>query len=94
MFFMYGFLIHIARKTCTLTFKGSLYIIMNAIFVIFLFSLHVTTSSNITSVYSMEHIPGVKKNNHNMSSRKINLPLIIQGVHMFDDPLFFAALIF
>ena len=37
----------------------------------------------------MEHIPGVKKNNHSMSSRKLNLPLIIQGVHMFDDPLFF-----
>ena len=39
----------------------------------------------------MEHIPGVKKNNHNMSSRKLNLPLKIQGVHMFDDPLFFPA---
>ena len=26
-----------------------------------LFSLHVTSSSNITSVYSVEHIPGVKK---------------------------------
>ena len=54
MFFMYGFRIHIARKT-------SLYIVMNHIFVIFLFSLHVTSSSNITSVYSVEHIPGVKK---------------------------------
>ena len=54
MFFMYGFHIHIARKTCTLRFKGSLYIIMNPIFVIFLFSLHVTSSSNITSVYSVE----------------------------------------
>ena len=37
----------------------------------------------------MEHIPGVKKNNYSMSSRKLNLPLIIQGVHMFDDPFFF-----
>ena len=39
----------------------------------------------------MEHIPGVKKNNHSMSSRKLNLQLIIQGVHMFDDPLFIPA---
>ena len=61
MFFMYGFHIHIARKTCTLRFKGSLYIVMNPIFFIFLFSLHITSSSNITSVYSVEHIPGVKK---------------------------------
>ena len=62
MFFMYGFHIHIARKTCTLRFKGSLYIVMNPIFVIFfIFSLHVKSSSNITSVYSVEHIPGVKK---------------------------------
>ena len=59
---MYGFPIHIARKTCTLRFKGSLYIVMNPIFVILLlFSLHVTSSSNITSVYSVEHIPAVKK---------------------------------
>ena len=58
---MYGFYIHIARKTCTLRFKGSLYIVMNPIFVIVLFLLHVTSSSNITSVYSVEHIPGVKK---------------------------------
>ena len=65
---------------------------MNLIFFIFLyFSLHVTFSSNMTSVYSMEHIPGIKKNNHIMSSRKLNLPLIIQGVHMFDDPLFFSS---
>ena len=61
MFFMYGFHIHIARKTCTLIFKGSLYIVMNFIFVIFLFLLHVTSRSNITSVYSVEHIPGVEK---------------------------------
>ena len=61
MFFMYGFHIHIARKTCTLRFKGSLYIVMSRIFVIFLCSLHVTSSSNITSVYSVEHIPGAKK---------------------------------
>ena len=62
MFFMYGFQIHIARKMCTLRFKGSLYIVMNPIFVgIFLILLHVTSSSNITSVYSVEHIPGVKK---------------------------------
>ena len=62
MFFMYGFDIHIARKPCTLRCNGSLYIVMNPIFVIFiLFLLHVTSSSNITSVYSMEHIPGVKK---------------------------------
>ena len=62
MFFMYGFHIHTARKTCTLRFKGSVYIVMNPIFVIFfIFSLHVTSSSNITSVYSVEHIPGVKK---------------------------------
>ena len=61
MFFMYGFHIHKARKTCTLRFKGSLYIVISPIFVIFLFSLHVTSSSNITSVYSVEHIPGVKK---------------------------------
>ena len=62
MFFMYGFHIHIARKTCTLRFKGSLYIVMSPIFVIFfIFSLHVTSSSNITSVYSVAHIPGVKK---------------------------------
>ena len=27
----------------------------------FLFSFHVTSSNNITSVYSVEHIPGVKK---------------------------------
>ena len=60
IFFMYGFHIHIARKMCTLRFKG--HIVMNPIFVIFfLFSLHVTSSSNITSVYSAEHIPGVKK---------------------------------
>ena len=62
MFFMYGFHIHIARKTCTLRFKGSLYIVMNPIFVIFfIFSLHVTSFNNITSVYSVEHIPRVKK---------------------------------
>ena len=61
MFFMYGFHIHIARKTCTFRFKGSLYIVMNPIFVIFLFSLHVTSSSNITCVYSVKHIPVVKK---------------------------------
>ena len=60
MFFMHGFHIHIARKTCTLRFKGSLYIIMNPIFVC-VFSLDVTSSSNITSVYSVEHILGVKK---------------------------------
>ena len=60
MFFMYGFHIHIARKTFTLRYKGSLYIVMNPIFVIFLFSLHVTSSNNITSVYSVVHIPGVK----------------------------------
>ena len=58
---MYGFYIHTARKTCTLRFKGSLYIIMNPIFVIFSFSLHVTSSSKITSVYPVEHIPGFKK---------------------------------
>ena len=78
---MYGFHIHIARKT---RFKGPLYIVMN---------LHVTSSSNITSVYPVEHIPGVK-NNHNMSYRKLNLPLKIQGVHMFDEPIFFTAPIF
>ena len=61
MFFMHVFYIHIARKTCTLRFKGSLYIVMNPIFVIFLFSLHVTSSRNITSVYSVKHIPGVEK---------------------------------
>ena len=61
MFFMYGFHIHIARKTCTLRFKGSLYIVMSSIFVIFLILLHVTSRSNITSVYSVEHIPGVEK---------------------------------
>ena len=61
MFFMYGFHIHLAPKTCTMRFKGSLSIVMNPIFVIFLFSLHVTSPSNITSVYSVEHIPGVKK---------------------------------
>ena len=61
MFFMYGFHIHIARTTCTLKFKGSLYILMNPIFVIFLCSLLVTSSSNITSFYSVKHIPGVKK---------------------------------
>ena len=66
---------------------------MKPIFVIFLFSLHVTSSSNITSVYSMEHIPAVKKKD-NMSSRKLNLPPIIQREHMFDDPLFFPAPIF
>ena len=87
---MYGFHIHIARKTCTLRFKGSLYIVISPIFVIFLFSLHLTSSSNKTSVYSMEHIPEVKKNHHSMFSRRLNLP----GVHMFDDPLFFPAPIF
>ena len=48
---------------CTLGLKGSLYIIMSPIFVIvfYLFSCYITSSSNITSVYSMEHIPGVKK---------------------------------
>ena len=62
MFFMHGFHIHIARKTCTLRFKWSLYIVMTPIYVIFfLFSLHVTSSSNITSFYAVEHIPGVKK---------------------------------
>ena len=64
MFFMYCFHIHIARKMGTLRFKGSLYIVINPIFVFVLFSLHVTSStcfSNITSVYSVEHIPGVKK---------------------------------
>ena len=93
MFFMYGFHIHIARKKCTLRFKGSLYIVMNPIFVIFLFSLHITSSSNITSVNSVEHIPGVKEQSQ-MSSRKLNLPLKIQGVHMFDEPIFFTAPIF
>ena len=93
MFFMYGFHIQIARKTCTLRYKGSLYIVMNLIFVNFYFSLHVTSSSNITSDYSVEHIPGVK-NNHNVSSRKLNLPLKIQGVHMFDEPIFFTAPIY
>ena len=53
---MYGIHIHIARKTCTLRFKGSLYIIINPIFF-----FHVTSSSNITSVYSVELIPGHKK---------------------------------
>ena len=33
MFFISGFHIHIAQKTCTLGFKKSLYIIMNPIFV-------------------------------------------------------------
>ena len=33
----------------------------------------------------MEHTNGVK----NMSSRKLNLPLKIQGVDMLDDPFFF-----
>ena len=61
MFFMYGFYIHISRKTCTLRYKGSLYIIMNPIFFIFLFSLHVTSSCNITSVYFVEHIPGARE---------------------------------
>ena len=61
MFFMYCFYMHIARKTCTLRFKGSSYIVMNPIFVKKIFSLHVTASSSITSVYSLEHIPGVKK---------------------------------
>ena len=41
-----------STEACILRFKGSLYI---------LFSLHVTSSSNITSVYSMEHIPGVNQ---------------------------------
>ena len=59
---MYGFHIHIAREKCTLRFKGSLYIIMNPIFVIFIsFPCHVASSSNTTSVYSVEHLPGVKK---------------------------------
>ena len=79
MFFMDGFHIHIARKTCTLRFKGSLYIVLSPIFVIFLFSLHVTSSSNITSVYSVEHIPGVKKQSQ---------------IDMFDEPIFFTAPIF
>ena len=48
----------------------------------FLFSCYITSSSNITNVYSMEHIPEVK----NMSTRKFNVPLTY--VHMFDDPLF------
>ena len=62
MFFISGFHIHIARKTCNLGFKKSLYIIMNPIFVnLFYFSCYLTSSSNITSVYSMEHIPEVKK---------------------------------
>ena len=64
---MYGFHIHMARRTCTLRFKGSLYIVMNPIFVIFLFSLHVTSSSNITSVYSVDTYLELN-NNHNMSS--------------------------
>ena len=58
-----------------------------------LFSLHVTSYSNITSVYSVEHIPGVKKT-ITISSRKLNLTLKMQGVHMFDGPIFFLALIF
>ena len=57
---MYGFHIHIARKMCTLRFKRS-YCNEPHICYFFLFSLHVTSSSNITSVHSAEHIPGVKK---------------------------------
>ena len=94
MFFMYGFHIHIARKTFTLRFKRLLYIVINPIFAIFLLSLHVTSSNNITSVYSVEHIPGVKKKNHNISFRKLNLPFEIQGVHMFDKAIFFTGPIF
>ena len=79
MFFMYGSYIHIARKTCTLRFKGSSYIVMDPIFFIFLFSLYVASSSKITSVYSVEQNTYLElKNNHNMFSRKLNLPLKIQ----------------
>ena len=85
---MNGFVRHIARKTCTLQFKGSLYIVMNPTFVLFF----IFTSRNIlTSVYSLEHIPGVKKQSQNT---KLNLPLKIQGVHMFDEPIFFTVPIF
>ena len=40
-----------------------------------IFSYYITSSSDITSVYFMEHIPGVK----NMFTRKLNLPPKIQG---------------
>ena len=63
-------------------------------FISILFSCYIVSSSNITSVYSMEHIRGVEKNNHIMSSRQLNLPLVIQEVRKFDDPLFFPAPIF
>ena len=68
MFFMYDFHIHIARKKCTLRLKGLLYIVTNPIFFIFLFSLYVTSFSNITSVHSVEHIPGVKKQSQHVFS--------------------------
>ena len=64
MFFISGFHIHIARKMSTLGFKWSLYIMMNPIFFFFLIFCYITSSSNIASVYSMEHIPGVKKHVH------------------------------
>ena len=79
MFLISSFHIHIARKTCNLGFKKSLYIIMNPIFVnlfYVLVSCYITSSCNITSVYFMEHIPGVKKNNH---SRKIKFTAYNSG---------------
>ena len=62
MFLISGSHIHIARKTCNLGFKKVIiYYNKPLICYSILFSCYITSSSNITSVYSMEHIPVGKK---------------------------------
>ena len=58
MFLISGFHIHIARKTYNLGIKKvSMYYNEPHICYSILFSCYITSSSSITSVYFMEHIP-------------------------------------
>ena len=62
MFLISGSHIHISRTTCNSGFKKVI-IYYNETHICYsiLFSCYITSSSNITSVYSMEHILGVEK---------------------------------
>ena len=99
MFFMYGFHIHIARKMCTLRFKESLYIVMNPIFVIFLFSLPLSIFLFSLPIFQIPRPGGGGREGFildfyvNVASKMLNLGF--KGLlHILMNPIFFNFLHF